>query len=392
MDNHKQFFIIFLLFGVYSCSMDSFIMMPFKTFNHEGQLINRDKLISWLTVIKENGFKGVTMDFWWGIIELQPRSYQFEEYIKLIEEIKNIGLKVKVILSFHSCGNTIGDDCYFPLPQWVLDSGSSFFYMDQNGSLNHEYISIFADDLKLKDQRTVLEAYEDFISEFNNKFKIYYGNVIVNIELGVGPAGQLHYPSYSYKNGFCNIGFFQWYGEVATKSFQAFLKNISLKEENSDLSTIGNLHVPTLKQLNIKPHQEYFFQALNLSQEKCTNVREKEDCGNPETKQHECFQSGCCWQEVEGEPFCFFPRQVYNYKANLGIIYQLWYQEEQLKHLQRILTIGRKVLGFGIPISVKLPCIHWFVNDHSRAAERTAGFMINTNEGFTIDVRQNPYH
>lgn len=387
MNSKNLIFIILFFFNCYQSSMDSFIMMPFKTFDNKGNLINLSTLQGWLSIIKNSGFKGITIDFWWGLIESSPKQYNFSGYIQLTEQVKAMDLKLKVILSFHSCGSTIGDNCDFPLPAWVLDSGDHLFYRDQYNQINHEYISIFADDLKLSDERSVLQVYEDFITQFNENFKLYYGNVIVNIELGVGPAGQLHYPSYSYSDGFCGIGLFQWYGPVAQNNFRAFLSQISIKnDESNSLTQYADLHPPTLKKVSFKPNQEYFFNELNLDSEKCRIPKNKVDCGHKETKQNECLESGCCWQVKPGDPYCFHPRPVYNYKADLGTVYMQWYQEQQLKHLQRILTIGRKVLGFGVPISVKLPCVHWLVKEPSRAAERTAGFMANLGEAREFEV------
>ena len=377
----KYSLIILSIMSSILCSMDSFIMMPFRTFDESGNLINKTKLNEWLTNIKESGFKGVTSDFWWNIVEPESKNYNFTPYIELAKEIQKMDLKLKVILSFHACGSTIGDECFFPLPGWVSKTGNHIFYQDQNGNINKEYISIFADDLQLSDGRPVLQAYQDLISEFNSTFQDFYGDLIVNIEIGVGPAGQLHYPSYSYKNAFCGVGFFQWYGSLAKQKFTEFLAEFKFENEESNLISkkIISLPSPTLKNVMNKPEQEYFFSELNINEKRCA-VSEKTDCGHSKISQNECQAKGCCWQEVAGDPYCFYSREVYNYKADFGVVYMQWYQEEQLKHLQRVLTIARKILGFGVPLSLKLPCVHWMTDSKSRAAEKTAGFVSNQSQ------------
>ena len=361
--------------------------MPFRTFDQNGNLIDKKKLTDWLIDIKNRGFKGVTSDFWWKIVEPNPKKYNFGPYIELANEIEKMGLKLKVILSFHSCGNTIGDECNFPLPTWVLDTGNDIFYQDQNGNINKEYISIFADDSQLSDGRLVLEAYNDLITQFHLEFEKYYGDLIINIELGAGPAGQLHYPSYSYDKAFCGIGFFQWYGSKASEKFNEFLKNIKFSDDSQKIiEKYLKMPSPTLNEVYYKPYQEYFFSELNIGNEKCNIFENKDDCGDLTTTQVQCESKGCCWKEIPDQPYCYYSKEVYNYKADFGLIYMHWYQEEQLKHLQKLLTIGRKVLGFGVPISLKLPCVHWFVNSDSRAAEKTSGFVINYEEQLNFDV------
>lgn len=388
MLKNPSLIILFLFLSPAIHSMDNFIMMPFNTFDESGQLVEQSKLWNWLTDIQERGFTGITVDFWWGIIEPAPKEYNFHPFLQLIKQVKTKGLKLKVILSFHACGNTIGDQCNFPLPKWVLESGNHFFYQDQNGKINYEYISIFADDLELKDGRAVLQVYEDLITEFDQQFKVFYEEVIVNIELGVGPAGQLHYPSYSYPNGFCGVGFFQWYGDLATSKFHQFLDTISIVDSPKRLNIFKQLPSPTLSNLTHKPYQEYFFADLNIEEKRCKiNSGDKVDCGYPDIKMEECSRKKCCWAEVHGDPYCYYHREVYNFRADLGLIHMHWYQEEQLKHLQKVVTIGRSIMKFGIPLSVKLPCIHWFVNSASRAAERTSGFMINQNDMFETKVK-----
>lgn len=380
--------IISFLLSSSLANIGAYMMMPFKTMSNEGQLASDETLQAWFNEIEQKGFQGVTLDFWWGLIEQHPQAYDFSAYRRFAELLGTTSLKLKVIMSFHQCGSTVGDDCYIPLPQFVLDSDKKFFYRDQNMQYNYQYISIFADNEKMEDGRTPLEMYSQFMAEFKEKFQDVFGSVIVDVELGSGPAGQLHYPSYSYKDGFCGVGFFQTFGELAKQDFKNYTQNVKI--ETIDDWSRGRIHKMGLKDGPLftspssKPDSEYFFQTnVNIETEKCEiyYADEKEDCGYVGISEQTCQERGCCFNEVRDHNHCFRPKEVWNYKADFGKVYTHWYQQAQLVHLQKLLSIAREILTFKVPLSIKIPCVHWMVGHPSRAAERTAGF--NIAEDFT---------
>lgn len=45
--------------------------------------------------------------------------------------------------------------------------------------------------------------YRDFIDAFANQFDYLFGTVITEITVGLGPAGELRYPSYPEGDGRC---------------------------------------------------------------------------------------------------------------------------------------------------------------------------------------------
>ena len=375
----KKLFIIFIFFIYTESQIGSFMMMPFKTFNNEGELISVNKLKAWFEDIEKRGFKGITLDFWWRFTEPYPNEYNFLQYHKLMNILKEYNLKIKPILSFHQCGSTIGDECWIQLPEWILNSDQKIFYKDNKNNINKEYISVFADKEILSDGRTVLQAYSEYIQQFNNEFSKYYGTKIIDIELGTGPAGQLHYPSYSYKDAFCGVGRFQGSSELAVNQFKKFLTDIKYKQSNTKNLKLDYIGTPIIEKENHKPYQEWFFKEINIEKEECNAItRNKIDCGNYYTKENECLEKGCCWKEEPGSPYCYYKEnKVVNYKSNYGKLWTYWYQEQQLIHLQKLLLIARKHLNILIPLSVKLPCVHWLAGDNTRAAELTSGFLTN---------------
>lgn len=56
----------------------------------------------------------------WGAVERQPGRYDWSGYQKLFSMVKNTGLRIQAVMSFHACGGNVGDYAQVPLPEWVL--------------------------------------------------------------------------------------------------------------------------------------------------------------------------------------------------------------------------------------------------------------------------------
>jgi len=52
-----------------------------------------------------------------------------------------------------------------------------------------------------------------------------------------------------------------------------------------------------------------FYSHPHLHEAKCTGlaVSARKDCGNAQTTEEGCIESGCCWEMAQGPPFCFHP-------------------------------------------------------------------------------------
>lgn len=118
-------------------------------------------------------------------------------------------------MSFHQCGGNVGDSCYITLPEWVLKEGeanSDIFFTDRAGTRNQEYLSFGVDDKPVLDGRTAVEVYSDFMTSFRQHMSEFLeADVISEVEVGLGPAGELRYPSFPESQGwrFPGIGEFQ---------------------------------------------------------------------------------------------------------------------------------------------------------------------------------------
>lgn len=155
-------------------------------------------------------------------------------YSELIELVASFGLKIQAVLSFHACGCNVGDSCTISLPEWVLalaEKNPDLFYTDRSRKRDDEYLSLGVDEEPVLLGRTAVEAYRDLCSSFVDTFQhrrgeararrsptpaprprrlearrgltfppsamsARMGSVVQYVAIGLGPAGELRYPSY----------------------------------------------------------------------------------------------------------------------------------------------------------------------------------------------------
>ncbi|XP_022871280.1 beta-amylase 2, chloroplastic-like [Olea europaea var. sylvestris] len=155
-----------------------------------------------------------------------------------------------------------------------------------------------------------------FRVEFDEFFE---DGVISEIEIGLGPCGELRYPSYPAKHGwrYSGIGEFQCYDKYLMKSLEkaAEVRGHAFWGRGPD--NAGSY--------NDKPHETRFF---------C-------DGGD--------------------------------YDSYYGRFFLNWYSRVLVDHGDRVLALAN--LAFeGTPVAAKLSGIHWWYKTASHAAELTAGF------------------
>ncbi|PSR93503.1 Beta-amylase [Actinidia chinensis var. chinensis] len=158
---------------------------------------------------------------------------------------------------------------------------------------------------------------------FRDRFKDYLGEVIAEIQVGMGPCGELRYPSYPESNGtwrFPGIGEFQCYDKYMRASLQASAEAIGKKEWGMS-----------------GPH----------------------DSG-----QYNQFP----------EDTTFFRRDG-TWNNDYGQFFLEWYSGMLLEHGDRILAAANRIFqGTGAKLSGKVAGIHWHYRTRSHAAELTAGY------------------
>ncbi|KAJ6714897.1 hypothetical protein OIU85_026406 [Salix viminalis] len=304
-----------------------FVMLPLDTITNGGSLNRPRAMNASLMALRSAGVEGVMVDAWWGLVEKDgPLKYNWEGYAELVRMVQKHGLKLQVVMSFHQCGGNVGDSCSIPLPPWVLEEISKnpdLVYTDRSGRRNPEYISLGCDSLPLLRGRTPIQVYSDYMRSFRKRFKDYLGEVIMEIQAGMGPCGELRYPAYPESNGtwrFPGIGEFQCYDKYMRASLEASAEAIGKKDWGR-----GGPH--DSGQYNLSPEETGFFRRDGT------------------------------WNTEYGE---FFLE---------------WYSGKLLEHGEKILEAAEGIFqGTGAKISGKVAGIHWHYRTRSHAAELTAGY------------------
>ncbi|KAK9052867.1 hypothetical protein SSX86_029497 [Deinandra increscens subsp. villosa] len=293
------------------------------------QLIDRDAVRKELRLLKSLHVDGVFVDCWWGIVESQgPQKYCWSGYRELFNIVHEFELKLQVGLAFHEYGGNDSGGITIPLPEWVLDIGKEnqdIFFTDREGRRNTECLSWGIDKERVLKGRTGAEAYFDVMRSFRTEFDdMFIEGLITLVEIGLGPSGELKYPSFSKKMGwnYPGIGEFQCYD----KYMQQNLRNTS------------NL-------------RGYTFSA-----------RGPENAGDYNSRPHETG---------------FFCEQG-DYDSYYGRFFLNWYAQFLINHANIILSLA--TLAFEeIQIVIKIPSVYWWYKSTSHAAELTTGYYNPAN-------------
>ena len=375
-----------------------YVMLPLDVVRPDGRLNERHRqaLPYALEALSRSGVDGVMVDFWWGIIERDgPRQYDWYAFAHILKMAKRVRLKLSVVLSFHSCGNNVGDDdaeFEVPLPPWVLEAAKAdpdLLYTDKNGNRNPECLSLWADCAPLAD-RTVLQCYADFMEAFRSRFQHELGSTITEITVGCGPCGELRYPSYPQGNNqwrFPGIGEFQCFDRNALGS----LAHAAAKNGHIEWGGTGPHDAGTY---NCLPHDTGFF---------CANGSWASDYGRFFLTWYsdELIAHGDRMLSVASEVFGPGSSSSsrggtqgndgggngvgVNREKSGGVTFgQVWHRLTgniggEMPHSSRSGGAGAAPRERAVQISLKCAGVHWWFLSRSHAAELTAGYY-NTHD------------
>eukprot|EP01018_Ginkgo_biloba_P007966 Gb_22611 [translate_table: standard] len=323
-----------------------YVMLPLNTVNMNGMLARRKAMNVSLMALKSAGVEGIMVDVWWGVVEKDnPGLYNWIGYLDLMEMARKQGLKVQAVMSFHQCGGNVGDSCWIPLPSWVheeMDKNPDLGYTDREGRRNREYITLGCDTLPVLKGRSPSQVYSDFMRSFRDIFKDFLGETIVEIQLGMGPAGELRYPSYPESNQmwqFPGIGEFQCYDKSSLEGM--ILVQYMLASLKACADNVGNVE---------------------------WGVTGPHDAGHYKM-----------WPEETG----FFSKEG-SWNTPYGQFFLEWYSGMLLMHGERIATAAETIFhGTGAKLSGKVAGIHWHYCTRSHSAELTAGYYnTRTRDGY----------
>lgn len=229
--------------------------------------------------------------------------------------ISSFGLKIIPVFSFHQCGGNVGDSCNFPLPSFITSSPVQPFWVDFEGHIDQEYISIGYDDIKI-DGRTPIEMYSEFMKAFQSIFREFFSKKIFSkIEIGLGPCGELRYPSYQLAYwSYPGCGEFQSYDEQMVNKLAQDAQNDGKPEFGHNPTDIGGY--------NSSPQNAEFWTTT--------------------------------------------------WKTDYGQWFIRWYSKQLLNHAVNVLAQAREIFSREL-LSSKIAGIHWWYLDDSHCAETTAG-------------------
>ncbi|XP_021849858.2 beta-amylase 7 isoform X2 [Spinacia oleracea] len=301
-----------------------YVMLPLGVINMKCELTDPDGVLKQLRILKSISVDGVKVDCWWGIVEAHaPQEYNWNGYKRLFQIVKDLKLKLQVVMSFHECGGNFRDDVCIPLPLWATEIGRSnpdIYFTDKEGRRNSECLSWGIDKERVLKGRAAFEVYFDFMRSFRIEFDEFFEDGIISmVEVGLGPCGDLRYPSFPVKHGwrYPGLGEFQCYDQYMLKSLQK-----AAEARGHSFWAKGPTNAGFY---NSQPYETGFF---------------------------------CNGGEYEGYYGRFFLK---------------WYSQVLVEHGDRILSLAK--LAFeGTCIAAKLSGIHWWYKTDSHAAELTAGF------------------
>ncbi|XVF28415.1 hypothetical protein REPUB_Repub15cG0027600 [Reevesia pubescens] len=276
-----------------------------------------------LKALKLLGVEGVELPVWWGVVENEAMGkYDWSGYLTVAEMVQKAGLKLHVSLCFHASRQH-----KIPLPKWVMQIGesqSSIFFTDRSGQHYQECLSLAVDDLAVLDGKTPVQVYQDFCENFKSAFSSFIGSTITGISMGLGPDGELRYPSHHKpaKSGtITGVGEFQCYD----------INMLNLLKQHAEASGnplwgLGGPHdAPTYYQL---PNSNSFF------------------------KDH-----GGSWESPYGDFFLS------------------WYSSKLISHGDRLLSLSSSIFSdTAADVYGKVPLMHSWYKTRAHPSELTAGF------------------
>ncbi|KAK9120339.1 hypothetical protein Syun_017956 [Stephania yunnanensis] len=335
-----------------------YVALPSGVINNFCQLIDPQGIRHDLRHLKSLSVDGVVVDCWWGIVEgWSPQKYMWSGYRDLFNIIRECNLKlqfqhihpVKVVMSFHECGGNGPGEIPIPLPKWVMEIGKDnqdIFFTDREGRRNTECLSWGIDKERVLKGRTGTEVYFDLMRSFRMHFDDLFAEGLISaVEIGLGPSGELKYPSFAERMGwrYPGIGEFQCYDKYLQLSLRKAAKQRGHSFWARGPDNAGNY--------NSRPQETGFF----------------------------CERG--------------------DYDSYYGRFFLHWYSQTLLDHANNVLSLASlafedtkmivKVRECSVDVyqiilsevfEMQIPAVYWWYKTPSHAAELTAGYYNPTNQ------------
>ncbi|CAA0807125.1 Inactive beta-amylase 9 [Striga hermonthica] len=294
-----------------------YVGLPLDTVTSSNTINHARAISAGLKALKLLGVAGVELPVWWGVAENEGiGNYNWTGYLAVVEMVKKLGLEVRVSLGFHAC-----NESKITLPKWVSKIGEtdpSIFFTDRTGQRYKDCLTWAVDDLHVLDGKSPMQVYKEFFESFKSTFADYMGSTITGLTIGLGPDGELRYPSHHQPIKCSSL--------AGPGEFQCYDKHML-----ADLKRHAELHGHPLWGLG-GPHDapDGFFDAS--------------------------------WDTPYGDFFLS------------------WYSTRLLAHGDRVLSLGESIFESSpVELSAKIPLMHGWCKARSHPSELTAGFYNTDN-------------
>jgi hypothetical protein len=297
-----------------------------------------------LAEAKGIGVNAVSVDVWWGKVERNgDQQFDWTYYDQVFDKIRQAGLKIVPILSFHQCGGGPGDDCNIPLSNWLWSrftaeglTDSDLKYESETGRIQDDAVAPWATATP-----AVLDEFREFMQAFATHFAAIAAD-FVEINVSLGPTGELRYPAYNGADGwkYPDRGNFQAYSRLAQRNFRDWA-----------LASFGGLNGVAAR--------------WNIALANPNDIR----------------VPGGGLPAGSGRRAQTFVDDNDHVDTVYGRDFIDWYNQSLVDHGRRVLLAAGSALDGtmkNIPLGMKLPGIHWQMMSCSprpRIAEITAGLV-----------------
>ncbi len=283
-----------------------------------------------LSVAKSMGVQAVSVDVWWGDVEANgDQNFNWSYYDTIFGKIRDAGLDIVAIMSFHQCGGNVGDDYTAYVPSWIWShysgvSATDMQYRSETGAYSGEYVSLWADQY-------VMDEYIEFMNAFESRYG-WMASDFDELNISGGPAGELRYPSYNSHDwgGYPNRGTLQAYSSLAKQDFRNDM--LAKYGSLSGINSAWGSSMTSVSQINPPSNADWFFNS-------------------------------------------------YDYvDSQYGRDFIDWYNGSLSEHGERLINAASQAFNnefSSIPLGMKIPGIHWRIADpnYPRLAEITAGLI-----------------
>eukprot|EP01135_Chromosphaera_perkinsii_P001423 Nk52_evm7s168 gene=Nk52_evmTU7s168 len=296
-----------------------------------------NQLVNDLKQLKSDaGVISITTDVWWGQVQAKgPDSFDWGVYTTFAYAMRDAGLEWVPIMSTHQCGGNVNDDCDVSIPGFVYPRTTeelqerAFGYRKSRGAP----LEFIAESLAPW-YKEAIPLYKKFYENFASAFA-QFKNIIPEIYLSFGPAGEARYPSYNTNTSwhYPDVGYLMAYSNGATKSFQDY----AIAKYHGNLTDFNIKIMPLDSFANLNPPEDPV---------KMFTDNNKDVCDGP------------CW------------------KTPYADLFLSWYQDELVKHINDMTSVAKAALaGLDVNLMGKVAGIHWKHNtNQGPLAAMAAGY------------------